>query len=437
MTALTWTLFALRCHSIGTRCTILDVLIDAGANRQARDPTGLCAYDHARILKLDPETIERLNPFINARANGSSGLLDAIRNCNSDAAVKCLDQKVWPDVLDQMHQSPLALAIHKCVPEVLAKLVEVGFSPFASYASESSYVPSMACAFLRAGIDIGGFETTGRALELTFKAWINSRSSVVPSWTVIQWTRKALDLQCKAAACSDDMTSCPWGDTLVISALLDTPNCLRLCLRKPTILGTTPVDGAAWALYAAIRRGNVTMMEIVIGHGSNVIRTVIARPLDQRHFLASWWPWPCACDDTVHSLGSRSLLDYVQDLEMVSLCPSCEKLRHHYMTIGFDLNPYYDCYDENGEFIATGRQSSQDSSSVTRSNDTGTDKRKERHIYEMPGDMPTVKEGDGNALSENEAHANQVNVYNTLESPVEASSARRESHIAFNYDASP
>jgi hypothetical protein len=90
------------------------------------------------------------------------------------------------------------------------------------------------------------------------------------------------------------------------------------------------------------------------------------------------------------------------------------------MTIGFDLKPYYDFYVENGEFIATGRQSRQDSSSVTRSNDTSTDKPKERHIYEMPGDMPTVKEGDGNALSENEAHANRVKAYNNLESAVEA-----------------
>ncbi|KAK4539114.1 hypothetical protein LTR36_001469 [Oleoguttula mirabilis] len=41
---------------------------------------------------------------------------------------------------------------------------------------------------------------------------------------------------------------------------------------------------------------------------------------------------------------------------------------------------------------------------------------RERHVYEMPGDMPTIKEKDGRVLSEKEAIAHRERVYNGVDS---------------------
>lgn len=51
---------------------------------------------------------------------------------------------------------------------------------------------------------------------------------------------------------------------------------------------------------------------------------------------------------------------------------------------------------------------------------------RERHIYEMPGDMPLVREKDGRALSEKEALARRQMIYNGVDSASESASAAKE-----------
>ncbi|KAK4965531.1 hypothetical protein LTR42_012287 [Elasticomyces elasticus] len=52
---------------------------------------------------------------------------------------------------------------------------------------------------------------------------------------------------------------------------------------------------------------------------------------------------------------------------------------------------------------------------------------KERQVYEMAGDMPTIKEKDGKALTEKEAMARREAIYNGVESPPQSAVALDES----------
>lgn len=51
---------------------------------------------------------------------------------------------------------------------------------------------------------------------------------------------------------------------------------------------------------------------------------------------------------------------------------------------------------------------------------------RQRHVYEMPGDMPTIKEKDGRALSEKEAIAHRERVYNGVDSAPTSATAVNE-----------
>jgi len=51
---------------------------------------------------------------------------------------------------------------------------------------------------------------------------------------------------------------------------------------------------------------------------------------------------------------------------------------------------------------------------------------RERQIFEMPGDMPTIKEKDGRALSEKEVLAHRERVYNGVDTPPQSATAVNE-----------
>ncbi|KAK3054668.1 hypothetical protein LTR09_004397 [Extremus antarcticus] len=60
---------------------------------------------------------------------------------------------------------------------------------------------------------------------------------------------------------------------------------------------------------------------------------------------------------------------------------------------------------------------------------------KERHVYEMAGSMPTVKEKDGHEMSEKEALAHREKVYNGVENPPSPTEVRTMSHAATSREA--
>ncbi|KAK5168148.1 uncharacterized protein LTR77_006716 [Saxophila tyrrhenica] len=60
---------------------------------------------------------------------------------------------------------------------------------------------------------------------------------------------------------------------------------------------------------------------------------------------------------------------------------------------------------------------------------------KERHVFEMAGDMPTVKEKDGHEMSEKEAMAHREKVYNGVENPPSPSEVAAMSHEATGREA--
>ena len=318
MTALTWSLFTLRCRASDVRLAVLDVLIDAGANRQVRDRTGLCAYDHARILGLDYSTVEILNPFAHAPAGVSFGLLDAIRKQKPDLVLSWLPA-TRSNALDKMDQSPLALAAHELVFGVLGKLFKAGFSPFAGYVSETDYYPSIAAAYLTV-CDRGLLDDFHYELIASFEDWARDKSGKIsPDQS---WLHIALDIQNRAVEGSDStVKDTSWGDFLVLCALMGQTDRIRTCLERPWTLARLPADSLAWSLYAAIRCGNVDLILLL---GRHCAMSTMFRPLDQRHFLAYWWPWPCCCVRAIHHLGSRTLFEYVESLGHAPVYPSCD-----------------------------------------------------------------------------------------------------------------
>lgn len=379
MTALTWALFALRLHDSETRCAVLDVLIDAGADRQARDRTGLCAYDHARILGLDNETTGRLNPFVHVHAGVSFGILDAIRKHQPQAALSLLSAPTRANVLDKMNQSPIALAIHEGLPGVLGFFLRAGFSPFAGYISATDYHPSIAVAHLMGSNVSNDVDDVYQQVKERFEEWVNSSASSAPSLQIDQeWTIEALNIQRNAAEGSEaTVKAAVWGDFCVLAALLDQTELVRTCLERPATLTGLPADSLAWSLYAAIRCGNPDLVNLLMRHD----RWMMSRSLDQRHFLSSWWPWPCTCEGSVHYLGSRTLFEYAKSLKRVQ-----------------SYNAYPDC-------------------------DWCNERAFRYRLYEIPGDIPARNESDGKALSGKEAIAHRQKVYNGVDSSSTGSGA--------------
>ena len=320
MTPLTWLLFTLRKDKWQTRYDILDTLLYAGANIHARDPTGLCAYDHARILKLDEDTIDKLNPFKDVQRGGSSGLLNAIRMRNSSVAAYCLQRYTAPLMLDNNNLSPLALAIHVKCPEIIPKLLEVGFSPFAGYKMDTAYYPSLAFAC------ISGLAPATLSSDLL--VWIRARERVVGT-NKREWVSQALDIECRTAKPSRGKWSYAWGDVLVLSVLLNKRRCVNLCMEQSISILAREVHSVSWALYAAIRCGNVSLVDLLLCRPLRLP----ASDLDKQHPLSSWWPWPCTCAKDIHSIESRSLLDYAESVGFSALCPLCKGHRKQYQAI--------------------------------------------------------------------------------------------------------
>ena len=324
MTPLTWLLFTLRKDEWQTRYEILETLLYAGANIHARDATGLCAYDHARILKLDEDTIDKLNPFKDVQQGGSSGLLDAIRMRNSSVAAYRLQRYAAPLMFDENNLSPLALATHVKCPEIIPKLLEVGFSPFAVYNMDTAYYPSLAFAC------ISGLAPA--TLSANLLMWIRSKERVVGT-NEREWVSQALDIECRAVKLSRDNWAYAWGDILVLSVLLNKRRCVHLCMEQSITTLVRKVHSVSWAMYAAIRCGNVSLVDLLL---SNPLR-MAASDLDKRHPLSSWWPWPCTCEKDVHSVESGSLLDYAKSLCTSALCPLCKDHRREYQAIALRL----------------------------------------------------------------------------------------------------
>ena len=322
MTALTWTLFAWQKHDLLTMALILDFLVRSGADRKARDQTGLCAYDHARILKLGRDIIDDLNPF-----TSESGLLDAIRKgYYSDATTSLQNKAFAPKILDEMDQSPLALAIRLERYALIPKLLVAGFSPFAGFIEDDGYHPCMAYSAINGLL--------GEFSEPRLRDWLRSKDKTLPAALSIENTVEvALQVTSGTSVTKTPCEPFLRGDVLVFGVLFNDMDTVRACLGAIPPLHRVPINTIAWSMYAAIRRGSLDIVRTIIKYRSAWPTECMASQLDERHFLARWWLYPCRCPDGVHALSSRSLFDYTISLDSAPLCSSCKRLRPAYQRI--------------------------------------------------------------------------------------------------------
>jgi hypothetical protein len=160
--------FAFEKNDFGVMYRILDALLVMGADRHRRDQSGLSAYDHARILKLDAGVVDMLNPFVDNRSDAAYLVLEAIRKGKHAGAAVCLTKTIPAHKLDEADQSPLALAIHFENAAIIPDLLEVGFSPFGGYVTDEAYYPSMAYNILSGS-------NRNLSLESTLRTWLSAK----------------------------------------------------------------------------------------------------------------------------------------------------------------------------------------------------------------------------------------------------------------------
>ena len=405
MTTLTWTLFAWQKHDLVTMKLILDFLIRSGADRKTRDHTGLCAYDHARILKLGPNIIDELNPF--TRFTSEYGLLDAIRKGYYSAVTTSLRNKaLLPRILDEMDQSPLALAIRHQRYALIPKLLEAGFSPFAGFVEDDGYDPSMAYSAISGRL--------GEFSERILRDWLRSKDKTLPAALSIENTVEvALQVTSGTSVTKTPCEPFLRGDVLVFGVLFNDMDTVRACLGDIPALHRVPMNNIAWSMYAAIRGGHLDIVQKIIMCRSAWATECMASRLDERHFLARWWPYPCACPDDVHNLGSRSLGDYATALSLGPLCHMCATKRSNYRQISDILGLTQSARPSRREQEANVFPKAELKASA-------------REIREMPGDLPMVKETEGKELTAKETYAHREKLWNGVRSGVRG-------HEAFSF----
>jgi hypothetical protein len=277
----------------------------------------------------------------------------------------CLTKTIPAHKLDEADQSPLALAIHFENAAIIPDLLEVGFSPFGGYVTDEAYYPSMAYNILSGS-------NRNLSLESTLRTWLSAklrlrgREKVLRLYT--DTVRLALDVMWGPLREVGKLYTHPYsGDRLIISILLGraanaylrstegetTPprktNKIDALFRGIAAKGylrsteskmiprgqTDKVDRIPWAMYAAIRCGHLDMVSEILEKllESELQYTHRRFKLDQRHFLAQRWPYPCECPDDVHGLGARSLFDYSRSLESAPLCSHCKEKLSSYQRI--------------------------------------------------------------------------------------------------------
>ena len=407
MTTLTWTLFAWQKHDLVTMKFILDFLIRSGADRKTRDQTGLCAYDHARILKLGQNIIDELNPFTGSTSE--SGLLHAIQTRHYSAATTSLQNKAFaPKILDEMDQSPLALAIRLKTYVLIPKLLEAGFSPFAGFIQDDGYYPSLVFSAIR-GL-LGGFS------EPRLREWVLSKGRS-PGLNIENTVRIALRVTIENSANRTHREPFLRGDVLVFGVLSNDMDTVLACLGDIPALHRVPMNNIAWSMYAAIRGGHLDIVQKIIMCRSAWATECMASRLDERHFLARWWPYPCACPDDVHNLGSRSLGDYATALSLGLLCHMCATKRSNYRQISDILGLTQSARPSRREQEANVFPKAELKAST-------------REIREMPGDLPMVKETEGKELTAKETYAHREKLWNGVRSGVRGHEAFSFSEIA-------
>lgn len=308
---LSWALFTTQQDDSGSRAAILDLLLQAGAHCEARDGYGLCAYDHARILKLDQDTIRKLYPFpsYDGPPGGGNGLLDASRNVDIEGTMKYLDrlQSSHENELNESRYSPIALAVHSGILSAIPKMLAKGFSPFLPYIAGEEYYKPMACYMsseahseLQAELSRSLRKQMARlndfdgALTMPLPALL-SRALEVDCCSLRRQTLPALGL-------TYVHTETP---PIVFSALLQNEGCVCACLSYLDY-SPIPLDAQAdvgRAVYAAIRAGHLDMVSMLSRKGR------IMGSMGGYHPVISWWPWPCTCEDPVRCMKSRTLLE--------------------------------------------------------------------------------------------------------------------------------
>ena len=325
MPALSLTLFVPYLYGTEPCYTLLHVLIDAGARLHATDSTGLSAYDHARILKLDQSIIDRLYPFTDVRSSTPDNFINAIRSHDTVHAYRYLEEKVTPLDLDARDMSPIALALYLC-PSMIPKLLESGFSPFAVYKDGSERYHSLAYA-----VAIQHEASSPSLLVTYFRNWVHTTdSSYLVDIDLLDCVQIGLDIVRRASGKSYAATHSPGDDALAFSVLLGHERSGRACLGQ----GSLVPGSFDWPMYAAIRTGQVRFVEMLLEH----VDATLLEPFGgtfwkDDHFLASWWPYPCACSADVHTIFSRTICEYISDLQCKDLCPPCKTLRPKYRKI--------------------------------------------------------------------------------------------------------
>lgn len=324
---LTWTLFAIPADDADTRLAVLEVLINRGASRVLKDASGLSAYDHARILKLDQNTIDKLYPFTHNRFSHPNYLIDMIRTGDLDQALHCLELKAPTLNLDTESLSPIALALQ--IPRTISLipvLLNYGFSPFAvnTYGTDSTRLHSMAYVTTLPDADV---------ICVLFRDWVSEHHGQdVSDMEILPCIGLGLDLIRRTSGNSYFKAGTLLDDALLLSIMLDKEACVRHCLQR-----TGPfswADLCRWPMYAAIRAGHIHYVEMLL---ERIDERWMARhdllPWIKEGFLLLHWPLPCACSHEVHSIESRYLDDYLQALLEAPLCSSCELLRAQYSKV--------------------------------------------------------------------------------------------------------
>ena len=343
MNALTWSLFALR-NQADTLHAVLEAIMDIGVTSQARDRTGLCAYDHARILKLDQVTIDKLYPFTHTGFNTRNHLIDSIQSNDSSQVIRYLRAKGAPLDLDQDKLSPIALAIHIQCDIMLPVLLEHGFSPFAVYRHGTQHYPSMAGAIAQVSL-----LRCSDSVWLSFDDWIKTHTcTMIENPSVQQRIQCALEIVRGQSGKPYEANAVNCHDALILSILYDRDSCFRI-IRQRASSGPrwSPEDPdiSVWPMYAAIRAGRVQIVDMMMGYLLQNHYEAQHRGAQRgcSHYLAAWWPFPCSCDEGVHSLFRNatgpfvsiysSLEKYLDCLQTTRLCPNCEPLRSQYRAI--------------------------------------------------------------------------------------------------------
>ena len=338
VTPLTWSLFVWQKDQSCKYLAVFDALLCAGANRSTRDGNGLCAFDHARILRFDESVISKLDPFrLNPRI-----LLHAIQIKDHKSVSRLLESVYTPNEFDDNDQSPIALAIHLDWLLVLTELLDAGFSPFAVYVNHNSCYQSLAFSLFQADLD-ATLHIPKEELVDHYMTWIRSKRSLDNNGVqaICELIKQGLDV-----VCSSGTAQMYGSDALVLSALLDEYKNGRVCFRYSLSLNVSQVF-CAWALYSAIRCGHVKYVAMLSDEAKALELIDFfecgVKSLDCRYALQQWWPWPCQCSVDIHTKSGYPE-KHARKLASGLACQYCDVHRGAYaQMVGILVEGHLEC----------------------------------------------------------------------------------------------